>query len=149
MKDVFVLLQEERNERLSKENEELKLMLRVLNNKIDSYESEIKELRSQLDLKKKNESKQLAIMNDSKTLEALKISIFDLPITTRTLNILKYSDCEYLGDVVLHSESDFLKMRFCGKATIKDISRVLKAHGLSFNMDVYPLVSDYIKSIEG
>jgi DNA-directed RNA polymerase alpha subunit len=71
---------------------------------------------------------------------SLDTPITDLDFTVRALNSLKRSEIDYLGEVVQTKKSQFLKFRYCGAKTLKDIEKVVSKEGYKLGMDI-----DYVK----
>jgi DNA-directed RNA polymerase alpha subunit len=70
----------------------------------------------------------------------LDTPITEFDFTVRALNSLKRTDIGYLGEVVQIKKSQFLKFRYCGAKTLKDIEKVVSKEGYKLGMDI-----DYVK----
>ena len=72
----------------------------------------------------------------------LTIDATGLP--TRVVSVLKIvggKENKTIGDVVIHTTQELLRVRGCGKFVIDEFSRWLDAHHLTMNMDVESLIA--------
>lgn len=72
----------------------------------------------------------------------LTIDATGLP--TRVISVLKIvggHENKTIGDVVIHTTKELLRVRGCGKFVIDEFSRWLDAHHLTMNMDVESLIA--------
>jgi len=65
--------------------------------------------------------------------EPLKIRIDDLDFSVRTYHCLKKSDIETIGDLLLKSEDDLMKIRNFGKKCLEEVVRKLEPLGFSLS----------------
>lgn len=121
-------------------------VINVLRKKIKSYESEIKELKSKLDIKQETDAIRLKTGIDKTQLDILKTSITQFELSTRAMNILIMLKCRTLGDAAMLSEHKILRSRTCGLKTLDEIKNLLKTHGLHLGMNFDDVVLDYINS---
>lgn len=75
----------------------------------------------------------------------LKNRVEDLPLSTRTKNVLIASDFITLGDIVKKDKASFEKARGFGKKCIEELDLYITKVGLSFAMDVDSIVVDDIQ----
>lgn len=75
----------------------------------------------------------------------LKNRVEDLPLSTRTKNVLIASDFITLGDIVKKDKASFEKARGFGKKCIEELDSYITKVGLSFAMDVDSIVVDDIQ----
>ncbi|MDH5643766.1 MAG: DNA-directed RNA polymerase subunit alpha [Gemmatimonadota bacterium] len=68
--------------------------------------------------------------------EVLSQSIDDCGLSVRSVNSLKNSNINTLGDLVRHSEEDMLKVKNVGEKALGEIGELLRREGLSFGMEV-------------
>lgn len=66
----------------------------------------------------------------------LDVRIFDCDLSVRTLNCLKASDIDTVGDICRYGKTDLLKMRNFGKKSLTEVDDFIEAQGLEFRMDV-------------
>lgn len=75
---------------------------------------------------------QTLLNRDRQTSDILNKKIADCELTVRTKNALIHSNIHTIGDLVLKSEFDLLRLNEnFGKKTLKEIQYFLKAHNLS------------------
>lgn len=75
----------------------------------------------------------------------LKNRVEDLPLSTRTKNVLIASDFITLGDIVKKDKASFEKARGFSKKCIEELDSYITKVGLSFAMDVDSIVVDDIQ----
>lgn len=76
----------------------------------------------------------------SKEVSLLKQNIQDLPLSTRTKNVLLANGLRTLGDVVSQSEADLLKARNMGRKSTDEITTYITNLGFSFGMDAEVII---------
>lgn len=111
---------------------------------VQKYEAEIQAYKrtfgmlSEEEIRSKNEMPEL--------LSKLKVSIDALELTVRTYNGLKSEDFHILGEVVLKTESDLLKIKKFGRKSINELKEILKSMGLGLGMCLPPDVIDELET---
>lgn len=65
----------------------------------------------------------------------LKVSLGELDLEARTYNVLHHNGYKTIGDVVLLTEREFLKLRNAGKHALDDLKYRLSEYGLSMADD--------------
>jgi DNA-directed RNA polymerase subunit alpha len=66
--------------------------------------------------------------------ELLARPIDECGLSVRSVNSLKNSNINTLGDLVRHSEEDMLKVKNVGEKALGEIGDLLRREGLSFGM---------------
>jgi len=74
--------------------------------------------------------------DDSRLREVLARAIDDCGLSVRSVNSLKNSGINTLGDLVRQSEEDMLKVKNVGEKALGEIKELLDGEGLSFGMTV-------------
>lgn len=68
--------------------------------------------------------------------ELMQRRVVDLPLSVRTVNILKSADIETVADMARIKKTDYLKLRNFGKRSLGEIEDFFDRYGLHFGMDV-------------
>lgn len=58
--------------------------------------------------------------------------ISDLPLSTRSFNILARRDIKTIGSLIKYSEADLSNFTYMGKVSLSEITNVIKSYGFSF-----------------
>lgn len=113
---------------LKRENEHLKLQSSNLRKRLNDYEKEdvVKEER----------------LNSS----IFQKRIIDLNLTVRSLNVLKFNNCETLGDVVKLTKEEICKSRNMGKKSFIEINDFLTKLGLHWGMNPDMMSAEELQS---
>ena len=72
------------------------------------------------------------------------LTIYATGLPTRVISVLKIvggHENKTIGDVVIHTTKELLRVRGCGKFVIDEFSRWLDVHHLTMNMDVESLIA--------
>ncbi len=62
----------------------------------------------------------------------LKMNIFDLNLTVRTLNCLKAADIKTVADLCKYNPKELLPFRNFGHKSLEELEQLLKRNGLSW-----------------
>jgi DNA-directed RNA polymerase subunit alpha len=81
--------------------------------------------------------------------ELLNRPIDECGLSVRSVNSLKNSNINSLGDLVRHSEEDMLKVKNVGEKALGEIADLLRREGLSFGMTFDDLDGDFLVSGAG
>ena len=68
--------------------------------------------------------------------QLLKTKLVDMDLSVRALNCLKSADVETLGELVVFTKTDLLKVRNFGKKSLTELDELLANLNLSFGMDI-------------
>lgn len=77
-------------------------------------------------------------------IKMLNTSILDLGFSVRTLNCLKFADCETVADIVRFQANELLRFRNFGKKSLQEIQDFFDLNGLEFGMDVDQIYKDRV-----
>ncbi|MCD4760901.1 DNA-directed RNA polymerase subunit alpha [bacterium] len=72
----------------------------------------------------------------------LKKPVEELELSVRAANCIKEAKIKTIKDLVSRSESDMLKFKNFGKKSLEALTRVLRAKGLDFGMDMQKFLGD-------
>ena len=81
--------------------------------------------------------------------ELLMRPIDECGLSVRSVNSLKNSSINTLGDLVRHSEEDMLKVKNVGEKALGEIADLLEREGLHFGMDFEAADGDLIVTVAG
>ena len=138
----------EMNCSLQEKNRELSYIVDVLREELSSYHNVVDKLESALNIKLDNLPSREIVDNNPDAFHALRVNFGETNLSGRSLNILRYMGCQTLGDLVSYSKTNLLRERNCGNSTIEEVSQLLESYGLTFDMDIHPLVHAYVRSLE-
>ena len=82
--------------------------------------------------------------DDTVTALMTPLTIDATGLPTRVVSVLKIvggKENKTIGDVVIHTTQELMRVRGCGKFVIDEFSRWLDAHHLTMNMDVKSLIA--------
>lgn len=80
--------------------------------------------------------------------EVLRRPIDECGLSVRSVNSLKNSSINTLGDLVRHTEDEMLKVKNVGEKALAEIADLLRQEGLSFGMS-FDFDDDLVESREG
>ena len=96
-------------------------------------------------MRAKDEEERIRLLSESDSLLKLfNTRLVDCDLSVRSLNCLKASDIETVGDLVRLGKTDLLKQRNFGKRSLCELEDLVEMLGLSFNMDVDKIYRDRI-----
>jgi DNA-directed RNA polymerase subunit alpha len=84
---------------------------------------------------------------DFEIYKALQTKTDDIYFSKRTTNVLAYMDVKTLADLVQYKKTDLLRVRNCGRKTVREIDDYLDSVGLSFGMNVERYRNVYLDKI--
>ena len=85
---------------------------------------------------------------DFKIYKALQTKIDDIfCFSKRTVNVLAYMEVDTLTDLVQYQNTDLLKVRNCGRSTVREIEDYLDSVGLKLGMDVEKYRNVYLDKV--
>jgi DNA-directed RNA polymerase subunit alpha len=113
---------------------------------METHEKLIKELKKDINNyveerieKFINDFLELIIENEYKPCEMsnlLKTPIEDLNLSVRTYNCFNKNKIKYLGQIAILDISDLMILENFGNASLREITKILTLHGLTFNMNL-------------
>jgi DNA-directed RNA polymerase subunit alpha len=68
------------------------------------------------------------------TAEHFNKSIEDLELSVRSFNCLKNANIQTIGDLVVRTENDMMRVKNFGRKSLLEISDILQSMGLEFGM---------------
>lgn len=82
------------------------------------------------------------------TRQLLKTKLIDFDLSVRAMNVLTPVGIKTLGDLVLHTKHDLIKIPTIGKKTLTELEDLVEAKGLDFGMDIskYKLENPSLKT---
>ena len=126
---------------LVRENEKLELRLAAADEVIRNKDTELSELRKQLNIQGQEGETEPQEIIEMRNL--LNTRLVDLNLSVRTLNCLvhdwrtrKWKEIDTLGDLVQLSRTDLLKIRNFGKKSLGEVADLLENLNLDFGMDI-------------
>lgn len=85
---------------------------------------------------------------DFKIYKTLQTKIDDIfCFSKRTTNVLAYMEVDTLADLVQYRHTDLLKVRNCGRYTVREIENYLDSVGLKLGMDVEKYRNVYLDKV--
>lgn len=84
---------------------------------------------------------------DFKIYKTLQTKIDDIYFSKRTVNVLAYMEVDTLTDLVQYQNTDLLKVRNCGRSTVREIEDYLDSVGLKLGMDVEKYRNVYLDKV--
>lgn len=63
--------------------------------------------------------------------EILKMSVFELEISVRLYNCLRWHDIKTIGDLINCTETDLMRMRNFGVQSLDEVKNLLERYGLT------------------
>lgn len=130
-----------------------------LEDKIDELDDDnkalakrIESLEHELDMAKKalcvyQDMKQGKGEYSDEIYKALQTKIDDIYFSKRTVNVLAYMEVDTLADLVQYQRTDLLRVRNCGRTTVKEIEDYLDSVGLNLGMDVEKYRNVYLDKV--
>jgi len=95
-----------------------------------------------------SESDAAPIQDTQRLREVLRRPIDECGLSVRSVNSLKNSSINTLGDLVRHTEDEMLKVKNVGEKALAEIADLLRQEGLSFGM-TFDFEDDLVESREG
>lgn len=84
---------------------------------------------------------------DFKIYKALQTKIDDIYFSKHTVNVLAYMEVGTLADLVQYQKTDLLRVRNCGRSTVREIEDYLDSVGLKLGMDVEKYRNVYLDKV--
>lgn len=125
---------------LYEQRDAMKAEIERLMKKVESLGEITGKYQSQQDMMKSHSLMEQYEKECSKEVSLLKRRVEDLPLTTRTKNVLMANDLRTLGDIVSWHEGDFLKARHFGSKSFDELKKYITDLGFSFGMDAKGLM---------
>lgn len=131
----------EEYKRVSAENQRITAML-------ESQRLRTKELEAQLGMKETIGDGMSLVPGYTKVqlAKTLATPLANCNLTVRTLNCMKATDIETVGDLVKYTKVDLLKLRNLGKKSLRELDELLDSMNLTFGMDVERIIDAQIEA---
>ncbi len=81
---------------------------------------------------------------DEDLIRRLKMPITELDLSVRASNCLESAECATVGDLVMKSEAELLKVRSFGKTSMREVRRKLQDLGLDLGMELPPEIQQEV-----
>ncbi len=95
-------------------------------------EEELEKVNSELEMLKEKISRQNKLTPKQKQL--LDTSIDRLDLSARTQNVCSRNEIMVLSDLVKLTRREFMALRNCGEASVAEVEKIFRKHGLSWGM---------------
>jgi DNA-binding NarL/FixJ family response regulator len=134
--------------KLEDEIDELKNDNKAMSKRIESLEKELCLAKKALNIYQDMEQGNGQYSDkDFEIYKALQTKTDDIYFSKRTTNVLAYMDVKTLADLVQYKKTDLLRVRNCGRKTVREIDDYLDSVGLSFGMNVERYRNVYLDKI--
>lgn len=145
-KEIERILEE--NKKLKEDNDLLHQLVNNITKSLTNIEEGISQYKDCVYALKYFRLQQAYLEADKGIVGNLMLKIVDMPLCSRSKNILNALGCVTLGDIASKEKSFFLELHGMGPVKVKEMENVLESYGLSFGMSVKDIIEETLKGFE-